>query len=83
MQLAGGDRKVDVRLPGKGNSISHGARPVHQIISIIKWIQTSRLSMTLSLHGGIPTKLARMLEKSIQTRDAVTSGPWCGTKVPR
>ena len=39
-----GTRKVDVRLPGKGNSNSYGARPVHQIISMIKWIRTSRLS---------------------------------------
>ena len=23
------DRKVDIRLPGKGNSNSHGARPVY------------------------------------------------------
>ena len=30
------DRKVDVRLPGKGNSNSHGARPVHLIITMIK-----------------------------------------------
>ena len=29
-------RKVDVRLPGKGNSNSHGARPVHQTIPMIK-----------------------------------------------
>ena len=29
-------RKVDVRLPGKGNSNSHGARPVHLIITMIK-----------------------------------------------
>jgi len=28
-------RKVDVRLPGKGNSNSHGARPVHPIITMI------------------------------------------------
>ena len=28
-------RKVDVRLPGKGNSDSHGARPVHLIITKI------------------------------------------------
>ena len=27
--------KVDVKLPGKWNSNSHGARPVHQIISMI------------------------------------------------
>ena len=42
-------RKVDVRLPGKGSSNSHGARPVHQIITMIKWIQTSRLSIKNSL----------------------------------
>ena len=36
-------RKVDVRLPGKGNSNSHGARPVRPIITMIKWIRTSRL----------------------------------------
>jgi len=33
------------RVPGKGNSNSHGARPVHLIISMIKWIRTSRLSI--------------------------------------
>ena len=45
-------RQVDVRLPGKGNSNSHGARPVHQIISMIKWIRTSRLSIKNSVSGG-------------------------------
>jgi len=29
----------------KGIQNSHGARPVHQIISMIKWIRTSRLSI--------------------------------------
>ena len=43
------DWKVDARLPGKGNSNSHGAKPVHAIISMIKWIRTSRLSMNHSL----------------------------------
>jgi len=38
-------RKVDVRLPGNGNSNSHGARPVHLIITMIKWIRTSRSSI--------------------------------------
>ena len=42
-------RKVDVRLPGKGNSNSHGARPVHQIISMMKWISTSRLAIEKKL----------------------------------
>jgi len=44
-----GTCKVDVRLPGKGNSNSHGARPVHQIISMIKWIRTRKLSIKNSL----------------------------------
>jgi len=35
-------RKVDVWIPGKRNSNSHGARPVHLIITMIKWFRTSR-----------------------------------------
>ena len=47
-------RKVDVRLPGKGNSNSHGVRPVHLIITMIKCIRTSRLSKrTLSIHHAL------------------------------
>ena len=42
-------RKLDIRLPGKGNSNSYGARPVHQIISMIEWIRTSRLSIKNSV----------------------------------
>ena len=38
-------RKPDVKLPEKWNSNSHGARPVHQITMVIKWIRTGRLSM--------------------------------------
>jgi len=41
-------RKVDVRLPRKGNSNSHGARPM------IKWFQTSRLSIHNSLSPPRP-----------------------------
>ena len=37
-------RKIDARLPGKGNINAHGARPVHLIITMIKRIRTSRLS---------------------------------------
>jgi len=37
-------RKIDVRLPGKGNSKSRGERPVHLIITMIKWIRTRRVS---------------------------------------
>ena len=39
-------RMVDIRLPGKGDSNSHGARPVHQKH---RWIRTSRLSIKNSL----------------------------------
>jgi len=38
-------------LPGKGNSHSHGARPVHLIITVIQWIRTSRLALKNSLSG--------------------------------
>jgi len=38
-----------IRLPGKGNSNSHGARPVYLIITMVKWIRTSRLSIKNSL----------------------------------
>ena len=50
-------QKVDVRLPGKWNSNSHGARPVHLIITMIKWIRTSRMSMknSLSAQEGVNT----------------------------
>ena len=44
-------RKVDIRLPGKGNSKSDGARPVHLINSMIKWIRNSRLSIKNSRSG--------------------------------
>ena len=40
-------RKVDVMLPGKWNSNSHGARPVHLIITMIKWtrpVEARRIS---------------------------------------
>ena len=52
VQVAGCTRKVDVKLPGKGNSNSHGARPVHLIITMIKWTRTSRLSIKNSLSRG-------------------------------
>ena len=42
-------RKVDVRLPGKGNSKSHGARPVHLIIKMINLVRASTLSINNSL----------------------------------
>ena len=45
-----GPRKVGVRRTGIANSTSHGARPVHLIISMIKWIRTSRLTIQNSLY---------------------------------
>jgi len=38
-----------VRLPGKGNSNSRGARPVYLIITMVQWFWTSRLSIKNSL----------------------------------
>jgi len=48
-RFAWGRVEVDVRLPGKGNSNFHGARPVHLIVTMIKWMRTSRLSINNSL----------------------------------
>ena len=47
-------RKVDARLPGKVISKSHGARPVHRIITMMKWIWSSRLSIEKSFSGESP-----------------------------
>ena len=52
-------RKVDVRLPEKGNSNFRGARPVHLIISMTKWIRNSRLSIKNSLSTGVPTVIGQ------------------------
>ena len=50
--------RVDVRLLRKENSNSHGARPVHVIITMIKWIRTGRLSIknshSLCARAGAP-----------------------------
>jgi len=48
--------KVDVRLPGKGNSNSHGARPVHLIITMSKWIRTSRRGPQEGVRGHLPDR---------------------------
>ena len=59
-------RKVDVRLPGKGDSNCHGARPVHRIITMIHWIRTRRLSIknSLSLPFSLPPSLPLFLPQS-------------------
>ena len=49
IRIEGGSGVSRIKLPGKVNSNSHGVRPVHQTISMIKWIRTSRLSIMNSL----------------------------------
>jgi len=46
-------RKADVRLPGKGNSNTHGARPVHLIITMMKWIRTKYRFAVLADVAGV------------------------------
>ena len=62
--LRSDNRKVDVRLPEKRNSDFHGVRPVHLIITMMKWIWTSRLSTkkSLSLCTGHVLEKARVQE---------------------
>jgi len=52
-------RKVDVRLPGKGKSNSHGTRPVYLIITMIKWIRTSRVGCWLKRGRSHKTRRCR------------------------
>ena len=65
-------RKVDARLPAKGNSKSHGARPVHQIFFIIVWIRTSRLSIKKSLSTSTRQVFAMCVSK--EQPDELLSG---------
>ena len=46
-------RQIDVRLPGNENSNSHGARRVHLIMKLMKWIRTGRLSIKNFLCAGV------------------------------
>ena len=65
---------------GKGNSNSHGARPVHQIIAMIQWIRTSRLPIKNSLsaaresHFSIQTRLVAPSMKTQLVAPSFTSG---------
>ena len=58
-------RKVDIRLPGKRNSNSHGARMVHQKH---RWIRTSRLSIKNSLSQRLNSKPSAAAERRGQAR---------------
>ena len=61
---------------GKGNSNCHGARPVHLIITMIKWIRPSRLSLKNSLWWGGE---GRRLPTASDTRSMAVGLIACGT----
>ena len=60
------DRKVDVRLPGRGNSNSHGARPVNLIITMILQVRVAEnaagFAMTLGENLWFRDAFAREIE---------------------
>jgi len=59
-------------LPGKGNSNSHGARPVHLIVTMITRIRTSRLSIKNSLSQWRRTcRQASRVEEQLETFEAL------------
>jgi len=79
-----GARKADIRLPGKGNSNSHGARPVHQILSMIKWIRTSMLSIKNSLSlAGVWGEVARTKLSCVRAVGGPSPNTGCQTLNPR
>ena len=81
--------KVEVRLPGKGVSNFPGARPVHLIITMIKWIQTSRLSLQNSLslslagHSGLSDPSIRCTLDGIRRWVGDPSTSPCLVSLPR
>jgi len=62
-----------MRLPGKENSNSHGARPVHLIITMLKWIRTRRLSIKNSLSGiyGSEFRVSASKEQVMRPHDGL------------
>ena len=68
--------KVDVRLPGKGNSNFLGVRPVHHIISMIKWIPTSRLSIKSSLSAREDARRAAGADLNQADEGTWSQGLW-------
>ena len=70
--------KLLLRLPGKGNSNFHGARPVHLIITMIQWIRASRLSLnSLSqVYCGETHLVEKLLrDRTVMTRRSPRSRP--------
>ena len=72
-EVLGLHRKVDVRLLGKGNSNSHGARQIHLIIIMINWIRTSRLSMKNSLSVRMQVTGSRFYVSELRVRYQASS----------
>ena len=72
-------RKVDVRLPGNRNSNSHGARPVYLITMMMKWNQTSRLTIKKSLASRLTMK--NSLAKSASLRHSPAGYAFVSTRV--
>ena len=64
-------RKLDIKLPGKVDSNSHGTRPVHLIIRMMKQTQTSRLSMKNSLspyYDGLSSGRGNTISETVTRR---------------
>ena len=55
-----------MKLPGKGNSNSDSARPVHLIIAMIMWIRTRRLSIKKSLSLQVKSVLCTIFCGQVQ-----------------
>ena len=68
---------MDVKLPGRGNSLFYGGRPVHLIITMMKWIQTSWLAIKHYL------SVVSLAEKSVMQQDFVDKSLYRGTSLIR
>ena len=68
-------RRVDARLPREGNLNTHGARPVHLITTMMKWIWTRRLSITNSVFVEGCALLPAKVRQKVFRPEPQTSDP--------
>ena len=83
-------RKVCIRLPGKGNSNSHGARPIHLLIALNKTRQLeisrprfqARSPLSSTLNSTQPSSSLYPNSEPLKSKPG-TRGPKPGTRNPR
>ena len=86
-------KNVSIRLPGKGDSNTGGARPVHRIIKVVEWIWISAEGPLNRLGILVPnapadagkakvTKHAEGQRRAVAARDLADEEEWAALAAP-